>query len=492
MSESIAPVNEELARDEIYGVAMTARGLQLIAKIIATKANLTLVRVMMGSGTPEEGVYLGDLEDLVEPVSAGTVSEPIYQGSTVSMTVEYRSDMNGGLQEGFIIREFGIFARDPEAPDDGEVMILYGNLSKYPQYIAPHTSGGLDIRRYPVSITVAEGTTVILDGLPSTVMTLDDIKDYCVTTLLPQLLASSKEQINTHSKDKYAHQDIRDRISDLETELSQKLEETKTQTDQAVESAKEELSGALEDAKQELQQELAASSARGYIVFEPEDWEENELRIAQDDHGLDPASSGCVCSVRARIGRNIRELAEGDVETAGDTIVDAMKEALAANTAAEEDPKPYPPAEDGHIPFTWEQVQYLILEGDLFTADEAEQAAGEMGFGAWKERDNGVTAETTLEQLMTAAYLPALDGSDANFKKLLTLETLQGLRFRAMGNGKGYVSIDGQGYAARYDMDGTMAVTWGSVGTDTHMDLDTKELVLRANEPFAGDVTVIA
>ena len=29
------------------------------------------------------------------------------------MTVEYRSDMNGGLDHGFWIREFGVFAKDP-------------------------------------------------------------------------------------------------------------------------------------------------------------------------------------------------------------------------------------------------------------------------------------------------------------------------------------------------------------------------------------------
>lgn len=165
MSESI----------ESYGAAMTAKGLQLIAKIIASQADLTLVRVMMGSGAPPEGTYIGDLEDLVEPVAAGTVSVPVYNGPTVEMTVEYRSDMNGGLQEGFIIREFGIFARDPDAENE-EVMILYGNLSKYPQYIAPYSNGCLDVRRYPVSITVAEGTAVILDGLPSVFVTYDDLQ----------------------------------------------------------------------------------------------------------------------------------------------------------------------------------------------------------------------------------------------------------------------------------------------------------------------------
>lgn len=194
---------------ESYGAAMTKQGLALIAKIIADKSSLTLVRVMMGSGQVPEGVYIGDLEDLVEPVVPGTVSEPVHKGSTVEMTVEYRSDMNGGLQEGFIIREFGIFARD----GDEEVMILYGNLAERQQYIGPWIEGGgNDVRRYPVSITIAEGTPVILEGLPGTVMTLDDVKDYCVTTLLPQLLSASQKQIVAHNLSEEAHPYLQEKI----------------------------------------------------------------------------------------------------------------------------------------------------------------------------------------------------------------------------------------------------------------------------------------
>ena len=386
MSETIA---------ETYGAAVTAKGLQLIAKIIATKASLTLVKVMMGSGTLPEGTYIGDMEDLVEPVAAGTVSEPVYKGSTVEMTVEYRSDMNGGLQEGFVIREFGIFAKDPDAGDGGEVMILYGNLSKYPQYIAPYTGGGLDIRRYPVSITVAEGTTVILDGLPSVVMTLDDIKDYCVSTLLPQLLESSRNQIDTHSRDKYAHQDIRDKIDELGTDLTEDIEAVKRELSDKLESAKGDLSGEVDAAKKELsdkleeaKEELAAqATASSHTVFEPEDWDGGKLRISKKTHGLDPSASACICTVRSRAGRTAKDiLSEEDAKAAGNAIIAAMKEALNANSAAKENPKPYPPADDGHIPFTWEQVQYIILEGTLASSGAAAQAATKKGFNRSDER----------------------------------------------------------------------------------------------------------
>ena len=96
-----------------YGCTITKKGRELIAKVLASKTPLTLTRVMMGSGICPDDVFPGDLQDLIEPVAAGTSSTPVYDGDTVHMTVEYRSDMNGGLDHGFWIREFGVFAKTP-------------------------------------------------------------------------------------------------------------------------------------------------------------------------------------------------------------------------------------------------------------------------------------------------------------------------------------------------------------------------------------------
>lgn len=646
MSEKVMAAGTEPAQDESYGATVTAKGLQLLAKIIAAKTNLTLVKVMMGSGSPPEGTYLGDLEDLVEPVVAGTVSEPIYSGSTVEMTVEYRNDLNGGLQEGFIIREFGIFAKDP---DGGDVMIFYGNLSKYPQYIAPYTGGGLDIRRYPVSITVAEGTVVVLEGLPSVVMTLDDIKDYCVTTLLPQLLASSKAQIDAHNKDKTAHPDIRTALEETKAQVTKTVESAKQELTSDLEKTKQELVSDLEKTKKEMAEELQTSAGgvsakitfqdgcagwnykitdgadetytgivpeslvvevilrkcstaytvtawpegneqegwsnqvttgqyfgsiesevtdfdamltvttapdatvtavcgeqrytakadgagsaelkigiegrytvtasldgqtasgyvtisesksyalelrifktdvnanpvgRFYIDFEPEDWQDGELRFAREEHGLDPAAGICGSFIRGLMGRSVRDmLTEEDAQAAGNAIIAAMAEALSANSAAEADPKPYPPADDGHIPFTWEQTQYAILEGKIAPAEDVARIAEEKGFN-WKERDTlHVSETTTLEALLTAAYLPALQGSDVNFRKLCTLETLRGLRLR-----KKDVPYD----VEEYDMDGEMMTIWATWDGKVHFDAQTGDLVLESEKPYAGDLLVLA
>lgn len=326
MSEKVMAGGAESIQDESYGAAVTAKGLQLIAKIIATRINLTLSKVMLGSGTPAKGTYIGDLEDLVEPVTAGTVSEPIYHGDTVDMTVEYRSDMNGGLKEGFIIREFGIFARDPDVPDN-EIMIFYGNLSKYPQYIAPYTGGRLDIRRYPVSITIAEGTVVVLEDLPSVVMTLDDVRDYCMTTMMPQLLSSTKALIDAHDEDEKAHPDIRLALKNTMTQVTQAVEAAK----QEVSNALEGMSNALEETKKDVTKELAGSAGRFHIDFAAKDWNGGKLRFAREDHGLNPAAGISASFIRGLINGKMvpiwatwEENVHFDAQT-GDLVLESEK-----------------------------------------------------------------------------------------------------------------------------------------------------------------------
>ena len=136
-----------------YGCTIPRRGRELIAKILAAKLPLKISRIMMGQGVCPDEVFPGDLEDLVEPVAAGTSNEPTYDGDTVHMTVEYRSDLNGGLDHGFWIREFGVFAQDE---DGSEVMLYYGVLGDYPQWVSAYSTTGLDVRRYPISITIGE------------------------------------------------------------------------------------------------------------------------------------------------------------------------------------------------------------------------------------------------------------------------------------------------------------------------------------------------
>lgn len=200
-----------------YGCTIPRMGRELIAKILAAKMPLTITRVMMGQGTCPDDVFPGDLTDLVEPVAAGTSNEPIYDGDTVHMTVEYRSDLNGGLDHGFWIREFGVFAKDL---DGSEVMLYYGTLGDYPQWVSAYSTTGLDVRRYPVSITVGEGATVIIDYSPEAFMTSEDVSAYCTSTALPEFLVQSQAQIDAHNADAQAHPAILSAYNDLDARMT--------------------------------------------------------------------------------------------------------------------------------------------------------------------------------------------------------------------------------------------------------------------------------
>lgn len=200
-----------------YGCTIPRRGRELIAKVLAAKIPLKITRVMMGQGICPENVFPGDLEDLIEPVAAGTSGEPTYDGDTVHMTVEYRSDLNGGLERGFWIREFGVFAQDV---DGGEVMLYYGSLGDYPQWVSAYSTKGLDVRRYPVSITVGEGAEVIIDYSPDSFMTSDDVKEYCIVTMLPQFIERAQEKIAEHNADPEAHPAIQSNQAAIDARLS--------------------------------------------------------------------------------------------------------------------------------------------------------------------------------------------------------------------------------------------------------------------------------
>ena len=211
----IDPMNP--VENENYGCTTTKRGRALIAKILAEKMPLTLTRTMVGSGICPDGLFPGELQDLVEPVAAATSNEPMYDGDTVHMTVEYRSDLNGGLDRGFWIREFGVFARDL---DGEEVMLYYGTLGDYPQWVSAYSNNGIDTRRFPISITVGEGATVIIDYSPEAFMTAEDVAQYCTVVMLPQFLVEAQKLIDAHNDDPEAHPFLQNLNAAMDSRLS--------------------------------------------------------------------------------------------------------------------------------------------------------------------------------------------------------------------------------------------------------------------------------
>jgi hypothetical protein len=133
-----------------YGGTVTVAGRNLITSLMAGKT-IEFTRIMVGSGSMPEGVEPIDMVTLVAPVAEGVASVPTVENSVLSMVVEYRNDLNGGLKESFWLREFGVFAK---TEDTEEILFYYATLGDSPQPVNAYRDNRIDIRRYPISIVL--------------------------------------------------------------------------------------------------------------------------------------------------------------------------------------------------------------------------------------------------------------------------------------------------------------------------------------------------
>lgn len=142
-----------------YCVYMTKAGYALQAKLFAEGGELEVTRVAVGSGILPEDADWRTLTGLVEPRVQATSTAPVRKGCTVSLEIEYRSDLGGGVEEPFQINEFGVFAIGAEGK---EALILYGDLSDCPDTAVPLQYGGC-VRRYPVLLEMGPEAGAKLD-----------------------------------------------------------------------------------------------------------------------------------------------------------------------------------------------------------------------------------------------------------------------------------------------------------------------------------------
>ena len=181
-----------------YGFVITESGNALLASMVAGQT-LTITKAVVGEGTADNPDTARKLTNLITPGPTATSTKPTVDGNSVNMIVEYRSDLNGGLQEGFWIGEFGIFGK---VEDGEETMIGYGSLGDARQYVSAYVEGTApDVRRYPVSITVTTGTKVEVSYPAEAWMTAEDVDD----------------KVNKHNSSEESHKDIRAALSNKVT-----------------------------------------------------------------------------------------------------------------------------------------------------------------------------------------------------------------------------------------------------------------------------------
>ena len=210
------------------GFMITVKGRKLLAKLVAGE-QLEITRVMVGSGNlgEESPAYF---DDLIQPVAQATSTEPVAEDGVVSFIVEYRSDLNGGLQHEFWINEFGIFARDGEE----EILLYYATLGDFPQHVMAYKqNGAIDVRRYPVSIAISDEVKVVLAYPALSFMTAEEVRRFLTINLLPEFLLDMNDLIKKHNEDENAHPklktlldaDLKARIERLENALFYDIKE---------------------------------------------------------------------------------------------------------------------------------------------------------------------------------------------------------------------------------------------------------------------------
>ena len=156
-----------------YNVYMTKAGYALQAKLFAEGGELEITRVEVGSGVLPEDADWRTMTGLVQPRAVATSTKPLRRDCTVSLEIEYRSDLTEGLEEPFQINEFGVFAIGAEGE---EALILYGDLSDCPDTAVPLIYGGC-VRRYPVLMEIGPDAGAKLDFPACAWVTWEELAD---------------------------------------------------------------------------------------------------------------------------------------------------------------------------------------------------------------------------------------------------------------------------------------------------------------------------
>lgn len=142
---------------EIEGSFLTRRGLRLIDKLLASKASLRLTRACAGDGVLGEDQNPKLFDQLLHQTADLSIAG-IYnaEGGEAVMHLQATSL---GVQQGYFIREAGVYAQDP---DEGEVLYAYAVLEE-PLWIRPEKHTVSNIADLLLTVIVSEVQEVTVD-----------------------------------------------------------------------------------------------------------------------------------------------------------------------------------------------------------------------------------------------------------------------------------------------------------------------------------------
>lgn len=159
---------------------LTKKGLLLQAKVDAG-AEMSLTKCKLGSGELPSGQSLEDLTDLVTPVQTIGIASISYSDDDKACEITATTD-NNDLTEGYYLREFGVYAQDP---DEGE--ILYAVTSDdTPDYIPASGTSAVLSQELSIALSFSNAANVSAVVNTSAIATINYVNN-TVTTAVADL-----------------------------------------------------------------------------------------------------------------------------------------------------------------------------------------------------------------------------------------------------------------------------------------------------------------
>ena len=151
---------------------LTKQGLKLQAKVDAGKA-MQLTKCRLGSGTIGSGQQLEDLTELVAPVQTLPIASVTYSDDSHACIISAVTD-NSTVTTGYYLREFGIYAKDP---DDGEILYAVASDSE-PDFIPAKGTSTVISQEIGVALTFANAANVTAAVNTSATATISYVNTY--------------------------------------------------------------------------------------------------------------------------------------------------------------------------------------------------------------------------------------------------------------------------------------------------------------------------
>lgn len=173
---------------------LTKQGLKLQAKVDAGNA-MQLTKCRLGSGMIGSGQQLEDLTELVAPVQTLPIASVTYSDDSHACIISAVTD-NSTVTTGYYLREFGIYAKDP---DDGEILYAVASASE-PDFIPAKGTSTVISQEIGVALTFANAANVTAAVNTSATATISYVNTYVTNAVadLKDMTGASPAQGGIH------------------------------------------------------------------------------------------------------------------------------------------------------------------------------------------------------------------------------------------------------------------------------------------------------